>query len=366
MDQNCLFPYTNNTADDSGENWTQPIFRTATKETHELANTTNTNTKFLKCVFFFPQRLDVLAATCLTNNSRRRPVGLFLKGGKTAQLRSKTASSSTTLKVEVFLEGEKTAQLRSKTASSSTTLKVEVFLEGEKTAQLRSKTASSSTTLFLWSQRGHYAVTTVTTRSLRSLRGHYAVTTRSLRSLRGHYGHYAVTTRSLRGHYGHYGHYAVTTRSLRGHYAVTTRSLRSLRGHYGHYAVTTVTTRSLRSLRGHYAVTTRSLRSRGHYAVKKSYTFEAKKAAFSGKNGSTSLQNAVSAGCVQTDITLASDFFLLAKPSMSTKRDMGERGCWTKEQNKSESSLFDPERIEDSDFINASNLIHYSANRFQV
>ena len=44
---------------------------------------------------------------------------------------------------------------------------------------------------------------------------------------------------------------------------------------------------------------------------------------------------------------------------MSTKRDMGERGCWTKEQNKSESSLFDPERIEDSDFINASNLIHY-------
>ena len=115
-------------------------------------------------------------------------------GVKNAQLRSKTASSSTTLKVELFLEGGKTSQLRSKTASSSTTLKVEVFLEGGKTSQLRSKTASSSTTLFLWSLHGHYAVTT--------------------RSLRGHYGHYAVTT--------------VTT---------------SLRGHYGHSAVTTVTTR---------------------------------------------------------------------------------------------------------------------------
>ena len=59
---------------------------------------------------------------------------------------------------------------------------------------------------------------------------------------------------------------------LRGHYVVTTRSLR------GHYAVTTVTTRSLRSLRGHYAVTTVTTRSpRGHFAVKKSYTFEAEK-----------------------------------------------------------------------------------------
>ena len=57
-----------------------------------------------------------------------------------------------------------------------------MFLEGEKTAQLRSKTASSSTSVLV-----------VTTRSLRSLRGHYAVTTVttwSLRSLRGHYGHY--------------------------------------------------------------------------------------------------------------------------------------------------------------------------------
>ena len=124
----------------------------------------------------------------------------------------------------LFLKGGKTAQLRSKTASSN-------------------KTASSSTTLFLWSLRGHYAVTTRSLRSLRGHYGHYAVTTRSLR------GHYAVTTRSLRGHY------AVTTRSLRGHYAVTTRSL------YGHYAVTTVTTRSLRSLRGHYAGSTRSERA---------------------------------------------------------------------------------------------------------
>ena len=157
------------------------------------------------------------------SSSTTLKVEVFLEGGKTAQLRSKTASSSTTLKVEVFLEGEKTAQLRSKTASSSTTLKVEVFLEGEKTTQLRSKTASSSTTLFSWSLHGHYAVTT--------------------RSLRGHYGHYAVT-------------------------AVTTRSLRSLRGHYGHYAVTTVTTRSLRSLRGHYGRENAQLRSKTDYLIK--------------------------------------------------------------------------------------------------
>ena len=110
------------------------------------------------------------------NNSRRRPVGLFLKGGKTAQLRSKTASSSTTLKVEVFLKGEKRLNFAPK------------------------QPLRRSTTLFLWSQRGHYAVTT-----------------RSLRSLRSHYGHYAVTTRSLRGHY-----------------TVTTRSLRSLRGQKEH------------------------------------------------------------------------------------------------------------------------------------
>ena len=108
------------------------------------------------------------------NNRERRPVGLFLKGGKTAQLRSKTASSSTTLKVEVFQKVEKRLNFAPKQP------------------------------LFLWSLRGHY--------------GHYAVTTRSLRSLRGHYGHYAVTTqslRSLRSLRGHYGHYAVrkSTRS---------------------------------------------------------------------------------------------------------------------------------------------------------
>ena len=188
------------------------------------------------------------------SSSTTLKVEVFLEGGKTALLRSKTVSSSTILKVEVFLEGEKTAQLRSKTASSSTTLKVEVFLEGEKTTQLRSKTASSE----------HNSVLVVTTRSLR---GYYAVTTRSLRSLRGHCSHYAVATvtaRSLRSLCGHCGHYAVatvTTRSLRGHCAVTTRSLR------GYYAVTTqsqyaVTTRSLR---GYYAVTTQS--PRGYYAV---------------------------------------------------------------------------------------------------
>ena len=220
-----------------------------------------------------------------------------------------------TLKVEVFLEGEKNGSTSLQNSLFGTILKVEV--KGEKTAQLRSKTAFKHnsvlvvTTRTARSLRGHY-VTTVTTRSLR---GHYAVILRSL-----HYGHYAVTTvttRLLRSLRGHYGYYAVTTRSLRslrslrshyGHYAVTTdyavttvtvRSLRSPRGHYGHYAVTT------RSLCGHYAVTARSLRSCGHYAVKKS----TRSSSFFWQNGSTSLQNAVSAGCIQTDIALASDFF---------------------------------------------------------
>ena len=48
-----------------------------------------------------------------SNNSRGRPVGLFILLPKKAQLRSKTASSSTTQKVEVFLKGQKKAQLRS-------------------------------------------------------------------------------------------------------------------------------------------------------------------------------------------------------------------------------------------------------------
>ena len=106
------------------------------------------------------------------NNRERRPVGLFLKGRKTTQLRSKTASSSTTQKVEVVLKGEKTAQLRSKTASSIQ----------------------------------HNSVLVVT---LQSLRGYFAVTSRLHR---GCYAVAMVTTRSLRGFYGRYGHY--------GHYAV--------------------------------------------------------------------------------------------------------------------------------------------------
>ena len=62
-----------------------------------------------------------------------------------------------------------------------------------KTAQLRSKTASSTqhnSVLVVTSRslRGHFAVTS------RSQRGHNAVTTVTTRSLRGHYGHYAVTT----------------------------------------------------------------------------------------------------------------------------------------------------------------------------
>ena len=43
----------------------------------------------------------------VTNNSRGRPVGPLILLPKKAQLRSKTASSSTTQKVEVLLKGEK-------------------------------------------------------------------------------------------------------------------------------------------------------------------------------------------------------------------------------------------------------------------
>ena len=123
------------------------------------------------------------------------PWGYFWKGGKTAQLRSKTASSSTTLKVEVFQKAKKRLNFAPKQPLRAQLGKSRSVSGRRKTAQLRSKTASSSTSVLVVttrSLRGHYAVTTVTTRSLRSLRGHY--------------GHYAVTT--------------VTTRSPRGHYAV--------------------------------------------------------------------------------------------------------------------------------------------------
>ena len=80
-----------------------------------------------------------------------------------------------------------------------------------------------------------------------------------------------------------------------------------LRGHYGHYAVTTVTMRSLRSLRGHHADTTPSKRATRSRLRKRS----------------TSLQN----GLFDQDIVAVD--------------------------------------LEGSDFINASNLIHYTANRFK-
>ena len=93
--------------------------------------------------------------------------------------------------MSLFLKGRKTTQLRSKTASSSTTQKSRSVSKRRKTAQLRSKTVSSiqhNSVLVVTSQslRGYFAVTS------RSQRGHYAVTTRSLRSPRSHYGCYAV------------------------------------------------------------------------------------------------------------------------------------------------------------------------------
>ena len=100
-------------------------------------------------------------------------------------------------------------------------------------------------------------------------------------------------------------HYSVLV-LLRSHFAVTSQSLR------GHNVVAT------RSLRGHNAVTTRSLRGHyGHYAVRKSTYSRLRKR-------STSLQN----GLFDQDIVAVD--------------------------------------LEGSDFINASNLIHYTANRFQV
>ena len=80
-----------------------------------------------------------------------------------------------------FLKGRKTAQLRSKTASS-TNAKSRSVSRSEKRLNLL-QNSLFDTTLFSQSL--------VTSWLLRS---HFAVTSRSLRSLRGHYGHYAVTT----------------------------------------------------------------------------------------------------------------------------------------------------------------------------
>ena len=99
-------------------------------------------------------------------------MGLFLKGRKTTQLRSKTASSSTTQKVEVLL----------KSKNGSTSLQNSLF----DSAQLCSRSYFAVTS---WLLRSHFAVTTWL---LRSRYGYYAVFTRLLRSLCGHYGYYAV------------------------------------------------------------------------------------------------------------------------------------------------------------------------------
>ena len=99
--------------------------------------------------------------------------------------------------MSLFLKGRKTTQLRSKTASSSTTQKVEVFLKAKKRLNFAPKLPFSFQ---------HNSVLVVTSQSLR---GYFAVTSRLQR------GCDAVamgTTRSLRGHNGHYrslGYYAV-------------------------------------------------------------------------------------------------------------------------------------------------------------
>ena len=133
-------------------------------------------------------------------------MGLFLKSGKTAQLRSKTASSRIIEKVGHW-------SIFSRPKNGSTSLQNSLFehssksrsaskIKGAKTAQLRSKTASSTQ---------HNSVLVVT---LQSLRGYFAVTSRLQR---GCYAVTTVTTRSLRGYYGHYAVTTVTTQSERAH-----------------------------------------------------------------------------------------------------------------------------------------------------
>ena len=91
-----------------------------------------------------------------------------------------------------FFRSRKTTQLRSKTASSSTALKVEVLLKGEKRLNFAPKQPLRfSTALFSY----YFAVTS---RYFAVIRGHNVVATQSLWLLRGLYavrllcGHYAV------------------------------------------------------------------------------------------------------------------------------------------------------------------------------
>ena len=101
----------------------------------------------------------------------------------------------------IFERPKKTAQLRSKTASSSTTQKVEVFLKGEKRLNFAPKQPLQFSTLC---SRSYFAVTSWL------LRSHFAVTTWLLR---GRYGYYAVSTRLRRSLCG----YHLATQSERAH-----------------------------------------------------------------------------------------------------------------------------------------------------
>ena len=126
-------------------------------------------------------------------------------------------------------------------------------------------------------------------------------------------GHYAVTT--------------VTTRSLRGHYAVTTRSLR------GHYAVTAVT----RTLCGQRAARSRLKRS----TSLQNDLCDAKAAFSEGKNGSTSLQNVVSARLCPNGHNPPLRFSCWKNHLCQRKRDMGEGvvGPRSKTSQKAASSI---------------------------
>ena len=148
--------------------------------------------------------------------------------------------------------------------------------------------------------------------------GHYAVATVTRRSLRGHYGHDAVTLRSYMTQKAVSVTSQVTMQALRGHKINDPK--RSGRGHFGHDAVT--------SRNSYFAVTTRLLR--GHNTV--------------------------------TTVTTRSLRLLRSLRSLrseSTCSRLRKRSTWLRKDSK---KLLP----RTSNFINASNLIHYTANLFQI
>ena len=81
------------------------------------------------------------------------------------------------------------------------------------------------------------------------------------------------------------------------------------------------------------------------------------------KNGSTSLKTWYPRGCVQTVIPLASDFHA-GKTINVNEADMEEKGCWPR--SKRSQKAVSVQREQKAVIVNASNFIHFTANRFQA